>query len=96
MTWDELVRLEPRLLDLEREVRAIRDDKRKPSFCANAVWLGYGIPGLAGLKLKMTRLVGWEARGKAEGLHTERAYDVAYSHLYGLLPDCRNCGCIQG
>jgi len=30
--------LEPRLLRLYREIRAVKDDKRKPVFCANMRW----------------------------------------------------------
>lgn len=34
-----------------------------------------------------------EAAGKG-ALWGDDAYDVAYEHLYELLPDCRNCGCL--
>ncbi len=36
LTWRELVRREPRLRDLWREVRAV--DGSDPHFCANAYW----------------------------------------------------------
>jgi T5orf172 domain len=61
------------------------------SFCANVRWYGYGDYGGRGLKDRLCRLVGWEAR--RQSLRTEFAYDVAYDAISEVLPDCRNCGC---
>lgn len=33
------------------------------------------------------------ANGDPAILYTSEAYDAAYFHLYGLLPDCRECDC---
>lgn len=55
--------------------------------CANAIWYGPG-----GLKERMSELAGWYARNPA--LRTREAYDVAYDHLYQLLPDCWGCACL--
>lgn len=41
ITWSLLCDLEPRLIHLLAKVREIEDDKRKPSFCANAIWYGW-------------------------------------------------------
>jgi hypothetical protein len=89
--FDELARLEPRLRDLETRAESYRRDKN-PNFCANAVWYGYS--GFRpGLKEMLCELVGWDVRGRRV-LETEEAYDVAYDHVYELLPDCRGrCGC---
>lgn len=84
VTWDELVKAEPRLSQLEASVKAVDDSG--PVFCANWVWVNQFKPVLV-------NLVGWFARDKAAILHTAEAYDIAYDHLYGLLPDCRNCKC---
>lgn len=92
MDWTEIAKAEPRLLDLYKEAAAIRDDKRKPSFCANAVWYGYG--GHRGLKPRLIYLVGWARRPDESGsLGSADAYDVAYQTIYDQLPDCRNCSC---
>jgi hypothetical protein len=44
ITWEELVQLEPRLLELYRQIQAVRNDKSARSFCANAHWYG-ALPG---------------------------------------------------
>jgi hypothetical protein len=106
-TWAALVALEPALAALEREARAVRalaDRKRAllrhpcrdllpPAVqrwaareCANFWWYRPG-----GLKERMSALVGYGARD--ERLRSSAAYDVAYDHLYRLLPDCRGCAC---
>lgn len=73
----------PELAQLEREARAVRSF---PGFCANAVWYGYRG---GGFKDAVLRLVGWGAEGQPAWLKTRQAYDLAYDHLYQLLPDCR-------
>ncbi len=93
ITWELLCSLEPRLLDLLAEVRAIKDDKSKPSFCANAVW--YGEFGHPGIKPKLIHLVGWHASGTDRRLRSPEAYDLATNTLYNALPDCRgDCFCL--
>lgn len=89
MKWGDLVRAEPELGNLELAIKSVRpNDKR---FCANAVWYGYGPWAHRGFKARMQRLAGWDARNPA--LRTQEAYDLAYDHLYSLLPDCRGCSC---
>jgi len=92
--FNRLSALEPRLAGLETHIKAIRDDGTTRSFCANHRW--YGCAGCnvceGGLKQEVTRLVGWEAQ--RPDLRTEAAYNVAYDHLYQLLPLCRNCICL--
>jgi hypothetical protein len=85
MTFEELCELEPGLLTLYRRAKGVKDDRRKRSFCANAVWYGRFKPVLC-------RLVGWEARNPT--LRTSEAYDLAYDTIYAALPDCRNCFCL--
>lgn len=89
LTWAKVINLEPALKRLLEEIRRVKDDKRRRSFCANNVWYGYG--GYRGFKEPMHSLVGWEARN-AE-LRTMEAYDLVYEKLYSALPDCRNCSC---
>lgn len=79
MKWEQMLQIEPRLLDLYHEARAY---KRTPNFCANQIWYGPG-----GLKSQMMQLVGWDVDGL---LGTCEAYDVAYRKIYDALPDCNH------
>src|SRR5215467_6291400 len=90
LTWERLCELEPRLLALHRRAKAIKDDERKPWFCANDVWYGRG--SNEGLKEELRNLVGWRRKGHPI-LGSSEAYDVAYDTVYDVLPPCRNCGC---
>lgn len=85
VTWEDLIALEPRLEQLERDIRYHASQHRVDRYCANRHWYGY--LGL-GFKDRLCVLVGWEARGMT--LRSSEAYDVAYDHLYALLPDCRH------
>lgn len=89
MNFTDLATLEPRLLTLEADIRRVRGDKRKRSFCANHVWYNSG-----GFKARLLSLIGWNKSVTDERLRTSEAYDVAYEHLYNLLPDCRGCLCL--
>jgi hypothetical protein len=88
VTWKWLTAEEPALLRLEKDIRAVRDDGG-PSFCANRQWYGRRDDGFKG---RVYYLAGFSARNR--NLRTMEAYDVALKHLYALLPDCRNCGCL--
>lgn len=90
LTFSQLCELEPRLLALFNEAKSIKDNRRKPSFCANRIWYAWG-----GLRERMTPLVGYavKRRGGDPRLATSRAYDIAYHTIYDALPDCRNCVC---
>jgi hypothetical protein len=90
LTWNDLVAAEPRLAVLLADARAVRDDRRRPSFCANAVWFGWH--GDGGFKSQLRYLVGWGCRPDPI-LGTQAAYDLAYRTIYNALPDCRNCLC---
>jgi hypothetical protein len=100
--WAELIELEPRLLELENEVRSIRDLSRmtldmnpEATVCANFHWYGNAnVPMDETLKGRVSALVGWGRENLHVILSTPEAYDCATDRLYGLLPDCRNCGCM--
>lgn len=85
--WKMLCQLEPRLLKLADDARTVKagDD---PYFCANDVWFAR-----FGLKDQLVRLVGWRSTSPHTFVRSSRAYDVAYGKLYGMLPNCRWCGC---
>lgn len=84
MTWDDLCKVEPQLRELETEISNISD--ADPEFCANRLW--YGDFDHQGYKGRLVRLVGWQARKPK--LRTIALYDLAYKHLYDMLPDCRH------
>ena len=85
ITWNELVKIEPELNTLLKNVQKVKDPGGE-SFCANDIWFD-------NFKERVTHLVGWYARRDDSRLTTSNAYDVVYQKLYNLLPDCRNCGC---
>jgi hypothetical protein len=83
--FKKLVKLEPRLAQLEQDIIEHTAQHRDTKcYCANQCW--YVEPGF---KERMSCLVGFSAPNSA--LRTMHAYDLAYDHLYNLLPDCRGC-----
>jgi hypothetical protein len=93
-TFESICALEPHLLELEAKVKAIKDDGQSLWFCAIHRWMGCAGCDRCngGIKRELVRLVGWGAENPR--LRTEGAYDVAYDHLYALLPPCRDCDCL--
>lgn len=94
ITWEEIVRIEPRLEQLAEEARAYKQATRykRKNVCANDRWYGYGPWRGRGLRPMLVQLVGWCS--PTPELQTREAYDVAYQYIYSLLPDCRNCRCL--
>ncbi len=91
-TFADLVAMEPKLGQLLREARRIRDTGEDEVFCANAIWFGWH--GGPGFKPRLSRLVGWYS-GQAGILATAMSYDVAFEAIYNALPVCRgNCSCL--
>jgi hypothetical protein len=89
LSWERIVEIEPRLRQAEMELSAMTRKNKKP-FCANAIWYGYRDPAFS-YKERVNRYTGWHAE-KPE-LRSPAAYDIAYDHLYDLLPGCRGCLC---
>ena len=85
ITWSDLVRLEPRLMGLQREMKAIvRESMKKgESLDVLALWYG-GDDATPGVREKLSRLVGYD-RTDHPVLGTETAYDVAYEKLFAEL-----------
>ncbi|WP_417736292.1 hypothetical protein [Rosistilla oblonga] len=89
MTFEELCEIEPRLTELERKAKAAELVKYDRQFCANAYWAD-------AIKPALTSLVGWDLVGEADDrLKTMEAYNLTYDHLYSLLPNCNQCGCVR-
>lgn len=81
ITWPQLTAAEPRLLDLEKEVRA---EAAKAE--TDPMW-SFSIYWSRTLRPAIRPLVGWERdTGARPELHTEAAWHAAISHLIGLLP----------
>lgn len=78
-TWASLTALQPRLLDLEDDLRvAMSRNLQLPGhFPLDVIW------HYAGFKRRLTRLVGWHAEHPILGTCT--AYEVAYGHLWDLM-----------
>jgi hypothetical protein len=85
--WKELVAIEPELAKLYEEVCSLKDPGGR-SFCAEAVWHRQ-------LKARLTWLVGFRAHGDDPRLRSMAAYDIAFETVYGALPPCRGCGCLE-
>jgi hypothetical protein len=69
-----------------------KGSRGKNYICANDRWYGYREWKDRGLRDGVISLVGWFS--KRPELKTTEAYDIAYQHIYRLLPNCRNCSCI--
>lgn len=80
---------DPEIAEFIAHVLSVRDEGGK-SFCPNRVWYGYSNPRTYGLKGDLKHLVGWSG---STAFRDEESYRVLYEYAYGLLPDCRNCGC---
>jgi len=88
VTFAELCRLEPRLRHLEDHARrvAAAEKRKRVRCCGNRAWY-------TEVKPQLVWLVGFQRAARHEVLSTTTAYDVAYHHLYELMPDCRECMC---
>jgi hypothetical protein len=99
MTFEHLKKLEPKLTRLEGLVLAkAKAAKRKAVICANALWFN---GCWASLEHRLNQLIGWDrqrmqaphADAEIEAtLRSSNIYDVAFHHLYELLPDCNHEG----
>lgn len=87
LTWNDLTEREPRLIGLLIDIKMVKDDKAKRSFCANQVWY-------RDFKPRVITLVGWYAELDDPMLRTMEAYDIGYQYLYKHLPNCRSCLCL--
>jgi hypothetical protein len=87
---DPLFDLEPRLVELEREVDGLKDDGQRPWFCSNFLWLPINtrLRLLVGVA-RLTR-AGDEQRPE---LYDSRGYERVFEYLSRRLPPCRACGC---
>jgi hypothetical protein len=95
-TFQQMARLEPRLADLESMIRQHAEANRgaRP-YCANTAWYSDRSGDRDGaFKEQMLVLAGFH--GHCKELRTMEAYEVAYEHLYSLLPDCQHDGLCGG
>jgi hypothetical protein len=73
LTWVALTKLEPRLLDVIRDARAVRGGEA-------ARWVAY-----ERLKRRLSALVGWYAETDDATLCGQRAYELALRQLVAAL-----------
>lgn len=90
LSWSRIKRIEPRLAGVESIIECIHDPGWEEGFCANDIWYGYTDARFS-FKEQVNTYTGWFAEHPL--LRSETAYDIAYEHLYDLLPDCRDCLC---
>jgi len=83
--WKRLVRLEPRLMQLEKDIiseQVIRGKDK--NYCATRRWFNE-------YNNRLDQLVGWFAKNSQ--IQTSKDYDVALEHLFdNLMPNCRHKG----
>ncbi len=86
MSFNDYAKLEPRLLDLQKQSKAMKDYRQGKTFCANSVWYGFFKPAISSYVGRFRPL-----SGSAE-LRSSEAYDTVYRHLYDPLPECNHEG----
>lgn len=87
LTWNFLVKLEPRLGQLHLDCRFA--DKRDPGgFDGERAW--NGTPDVPGLKDRLEHLVGEKAEGQDPRILSSEAYQIAYAECFGVLPPNRS------
>ena len=84
ITWGNLCRLEPGLLDLWSEAKGTEDNHRRKSFCKYD-WFGEHLVD------RLTELLGPWTEGKHPKLNTLDALNLAKDIITEALPPCRNC-----
>jgi hypothetical protein len=90
MDWEDMVKVEPALTRLLKEVVAA-DHHDTRVFCGVTAWHGSG--GRPGFKMRMYHTVGFGSSNVQ--LRTREAYEVALEKLYNALPPCRGCACVE-
>jgi hypothetical protein len=86
LTWNELVRLEPRLGQLHLDCRFA--DHRDPNgFDAALAW--NGTPDRPGLKQRLEHLVGAKAERQDPRILSPQAYELAVAECVRVLPPTR-------
>jgi len=84
ITWADLCRFEPELLDLWSEAKEVKDTGRRKSFCA----YDYFSENIAD---RLTELLGpWNER-EIQVLNTIKSIDLAKDIIFDALPPCRHC-----
>lgn len=84
--WAGIVKLEPRLGQLERAIRRVRDNHARRSFCGTDVYMRR-------FAWQLERLCGGEATRAPQELQDFWLFQDVNDYLLDLLPPCRNCDC---
>lgn len=91
ITWEKLVAHEPRLDDVLKDARSIKNQGDQ-YFCKDYAWTT-GWKHLAGFKQRIYPLIGFGSCHRNSFLATSQAWDVALETILEALPPCRHCGC---
>lgn len=73
MNWNEMCKLEPKLLDLQREADQELSDRSSTRF-----WRKY-----ESIKAQVKRMVGYHA--KNQSLSTRECYDIAHDNVFKVM-----------
>ena len=87
-TFAEICRVYPCLRELADEAES-HQENNSPVFCGNQQWYSYDRPRDS-LRNRVIRVADAAVRRYGQ----QRVYDLVYSSIYDLIPDCRGrCGC---
>jgi len=110
VTWMEIVVADPAVGKLEQAIKRLQARKTSDqdwkkeiahveangeqprlTYCGNQTWY-------ENYKPLVVRLIGRERKQHHSVLSSSEAYEVAYKHLYELIPACErsSCPCIKG
>jgi len=86
LSWNDIVKQEPRLLNLYNEAASL-DSSKQARFCAYETWL-------CDFKTRVSLLVGWQRKDMGlPMLDTVEAYHVSVIMIMSAFPKCRGCNC---
>lgn len=90
LSWEVIVKYEPRLLNIVRRIEAIkaanyeRKGRRKLSYgYATKCWYGYA--GRKAIKAQLNNIIGWSSDTEYVELSGAEAHGICYSYLFDLL-----------
>jgi hypothetical protein len=91
VTWEGLVNECPALSVVQDGILARQSAMSKSAnHCANSFWY-------SSVKPILTHMIGGGSMARCDSvLCTSEAYDVAYDHLWNLVPDCNHGGMCWG
>ena len=102
LTWASIAEREPRLLDIERRIEALKDRNEEGTgtrrLCPNyARDLWYGFRGTKAIRAQLNEFIGSGSNSPHIDLRGSAAHDLCYRYLFELLlSDCTPAGQERG